>query len=75
MPLTGQAQSKSVLANVLSQHALSSSSMQREWSQTTSLRRRRAKAIRPPQAITSPGKPAPAIGPGTWTSTGPVLPV
>ena len=31
MPLAGPAQSKSVLANVLSQHALSSSSMQRKW--------------------------------------------
>jgi hypothetical protein len=32
---------------------------------TASLRRRRAKARRPPQAATRPGRPAPTMGPGT----------
>src|SRR5262249_21220138 len=36
-------------------------------------RRRRAMAIRPPQATISPGRPAPTTGAGTLTSTAPVL--
>ena len=38
-------------------------------------RRRRAKPRRPPQANTKPGRPAPAMGPGTETSITPVLPL
>src|SRR5262249_25080118 len=45
--------------------------------QASFCRRRRASAIKPPQAATKPGSPAPAIGPGTRTlaSTAPVIPV
>src|SRR5215472_1467690 len=35
--------------------------------QAASLRRRRARARRAPQAATRPGSPAPTIGPGTGT--------
>src|SRR5262249_50748361 len=42
--------------------------------QTSFRRLRRAKPASPTQAAIRPGSPAPRIGPGTGTSTGPVLP-
>ena len=43
--------------------------------QTGFCRLRRAKARSPPQAITRPGTPAPAIGPGTLCTVAPTTPV
>src|SRR5215470_5881960 len=62
--------------NVLADASTLHPSQQSRASQAI-FRRRRARAIRPPQAMIRPGRPAPTTGPGTGllASIGPVAPV